>query len=246
VLVHEGVADSRMWEGQWEPFSLSHRVVRYDMRGFGRTPLPPESYSHAEDLIDLLTGLEMVPATLVGASLGGRVALEIAAVRPDLVSALVLVGTVIPGHKWSGEIERYSAAEDAALENHDIDAAVEINLRTWVDGTRAPDAVDPGVRAFVGEMQRRAFELQLAAGDEADEELLEPGVSEHLAEIVQPVLVIVGEDDNADIHEIAARLLEELPNARHESIPRAAHVVPLERPAEFNSVVLEFLEKNGL
>jgi pimeloyl-ACP methyl ester carboxylesterase len=47
-------------------------------------------------------------------------------------------------------------------------------------------------------------------------------------------------------HEIAARLLEELPDARYEAIPRAAHLVPLERPAEFNSVVLDFLEKNGL
>lgn len=244
--MHEGIADSRMWQGQWGPFSLSRRVVRYDMRGFGRTPMPPESFSHAEDLIDLLTGLEMVPATLVGASLGGRVALEIAAVRPDLVPGLVLVGGVIPGHKWSDEIERYSAAEDAALENGDLDAAVEINLRTWVDGTRASDAVDPGVRALVGEMQRRAFELQLVAGEEADEELLAPDVGTRLAEVAQPVLVVVGEDDNSDIHEIAARLLEELPNARYESIPRAAHLVPLERPAEFNSVVLDFLEENGL
>ena len=244
--MHEGIADSRMWQGQWEPFSLSRRVVRYDMRGFGRTPLPPEPYSHAEDLIDLITGLGMGPATLIGASLGGRVALEIAAVRPDLVSGLVLVGAVIPGTKLSGEIERFAAAEDAALEDGDIDAAVEINLRTWVDGMRASDAVDPRVRELVGEMQRRAFELQLAAGVEAVEELVEPDVGVRLAEIVQPVLVIVGEDDNMDIHGIAERFLKELPNARFESIPRAAHVVPLERPDEFNSLVLEFLQEKGL
>ena len=244
--MHEGVADSRMWEGQWEFFARSHRVLRYDMRGFGRSPLPPETYSHARDLIHLLTEMGVMRATLVGASLGGRVALEVAAARPDLVSALVLVGTVVPGHVWSDEIESFAAAEDAAIERGDIDAAVEINLTTWVDGTRPSDAVDPTVRALVGEMQRLAFELQLAAGEEAGEQPLAPEVGARLAEIGQPVLVVVGEDDHADIHDIAMRLVAELPEARYELIPRAAHVVPLERPAEFNAVLAEFLERNGL
>ena len=67
-----------------------------------------------------------------------------------------------------------------------------------------------------------------------------------MAEMGQPVLVVVGEDDHADIHDIAMRLVAELPEARYELIPRAAHVVPLERPAEFNAVLAEFLERNGL
>jgi 3-oxoadipate enol-lactonase len=76
VLVHAGICDSRMWGPQWDAFPAAHRTVRYDLRGFGRSPLPPQPYSHGRDLIALLEQLRIERATLVGASLGGRVALE--------------------------------------------------------------------------------------------------------------------------------------------------------------------------
>ena len=81
--------------------------------------------------------------------------------RPELVSALVLVAPGLPGHEWSEELRAQWAEEEAAFESGDLDAAVEVSLRTWVDGPRrSPDEVDPEVRARVGEMQRRAYELQ--------------------------------------------------------------------------------------
>jgi 3-oxoadipate enol-lactonase len=163
VLLHAGICDSRMWDPQWVTFPRTHRTIRYDQRGYGRSPLPPGSWSDALDLIGLLEDLGIQRAALVGVSRGGRIALELAVARPDLVGALVLVGAGLPGHDWSEStrLQAYLAEEDAAVGRGDLDAAVEANLRLWVDGPRrAPADTDPAVRKLVGVMQRRALELQ--------------------------------------------------------------------------------------
>ena len=242
VLIHEGIADSRMWEPQWTTFPPSHRTVRYDMRGFGETPISPGSFSHARDLVGLLDRLELGPAALVGVSLGGRVALEVAVARPDLVSALVLVGAGFPGHDWTEETQAGWAEEGAAIDAGDLDAAVEVNLRMWVDGPgRKPADVDAAVREQVGAMQRRAFELQLPVGDEAEEELLVPDLVQRVSEIDVPTLIVVGEEDRPDMHSIADRLAASISHAHRATIPATAHVPSLERPADFDQLVLEFL-----
>ena len=243
VLIHAGICDSRMWDPQWETFRPSHRVLRYDMRGFGRSPVGPGSYSNAGDLIDLLEQQGVAKASLVGVSMGGRVALEVAIARPELVDALVLVGAGFPGHDWSAEMNAADEAEMAALKRGDLDAAVEVALRTWVDGPRRrPEDVDSDVRARVAEMQRRAYELQLPVWETAEEEPLVSDLSERVSEVDAPTLVLVGEEDVRDMHEIAGRLERELPNARRASIANTAHVPSMERPREFDQLVLPFLQ----
>ena len=232
-----------MWEPQWQTFPRRHRTVRYDMRGFGRSPIEGPPLSLAGDLVALLDGLELGPASLVGVSVGGRVALEVAVARPDLAAKLVLVGAGLPDHEWSETVKAFGAAEDAALERGDIEGAVEINLRMWVDGPlRAPDDVDSQVRRRVAEMQRRAFELQLPFADLA-ENLLVPDVGDRLGEVEAPVLVVVGSADVEDMHRIAERLVRELPNARQASIPDTAHLPSLEQPDAFDTIVLRFLDE---
>jgi 3-oxoadipate enol-lactonase len=244
ALVHEGICDSRMWDPQWERFTHSHRVLRCDLRGFGRSPMEPGRFAHARDLLELLDDRGFERAALVGVSLGGRVVLEVALARPELVSALVLVGSGLPGHEWSEQVRAEWAAEEAALKEGDLDLAVELNLRTWVDGpNRRPEDVDPEVRARVGEMQRRAFELQLPFEEEAEEELFVEDLAERLAEITAPTLVLVGERDQPDIHAISDRLVREIPGARRATIANAAHVPSMERPREFDELVLGFLEE---
>src|SRR5918994_546019 len=175
TLIHPGVCDSRVWDPQWETFPLDHRTIRCDLRGFGRTPIPAEPYSHAKDVIELLEHLNLGAGALVGASLGGRVALEVSIARPDLVDRLVLIGASIPGYSWAEDVISYGNEEDAALEKGDIETAVEANLRMWVDGpNRRRDDVDPTVRLLIANMQRHAFELQIPAWEEAEEKLLVP------------------------------------------------------------------------
>jgi pimeloyl-ACP methyl ester carboxylesterase len=85
VFLHEGIADSRLWEPQWTSFAMRYRLLRCDLSGFGRTPIERLPVTHAQDVVSLLDELDISSAGIVGASLGGRVALELAVARPDLV-----------------------------------------------------------------------------------------------------------------------------------------------------------------
>ena len=246
LLIHEGICDSRMWDPQWRTFPSAHRTVRCDLRGFGRTPLPAEPYAHARDVVELLDRLELGPAALVGVSLGGCVALDVALARPDLVNGLVLVGSSLPDHEWSDTVSRYAEEEEAALERGDLDSAVEATLRMWVDGPkRGPSEVDPAVRSFVAEMQRRALELQLPTWEDAEEELLVPDLASRYVELRVPTLVLVGSEDVSDMHAIAERLASGIPSARKAEIAATAHVPSIERPEEFDRLVLGFLGSEG-
>ncbi len=243
VLVHEGICDSQMWDDQWERWAESYRLLRVDLRGFGRTPLGSEPYSHARDVIDALEQHGIEDAAVLGVSLGGRVALEVALARPELVRALVLVAPGLPGHEWSEELRALWGEEEAAFEAGDLDGAVEVSLRAWIDGPRRrPEDVDPEVRRRVGEMQRHAYELQR---DWIDEELLVPDLPERLGELDVPTLVLVGEEDQPDMQAIAERLAREIPGAGRATIPSTAHVPSMERPREFDELVLPFLEETA-
>jgi 3-oxoadipate enol-lactonase len=241
VLLHEGICDSRMWDPQWEKYAQSHRLMRLDFRGFGQTPLESGPFASARDVLGLMDRHGFERAALVGVSVGGRVALEVAVAAPDRVSALVLVGPGLPGHDWSKEMHAIWEAEEAALREGDLDTAVDVVLRTWVAGPdRELEAVDPGVRDRVAEMQRRAFELQASIED--DEELLVEDLAQRLGEIQVPTLVLVGAEDVPDIQAIAERLAREIAGARLERIADTAHVPSMEQPEEFDRLVLGFLK----
>jgi 3-oxoadipate enol-lactonase len=241
VFLHEAIADSGAWDPQWRSFD-GYRRIRFDLRGFGRTPVGTLPLTHARDVAELLDELDVSGAALVGCSLGGRIALELAIARPELVRALVLVDPGLPGLNGSAEVRAYGQAEDEAVARGDLDAATELNLRMWVDGPRrSAGDVEPRVREAVRGMQRRALELQAPLWEELDEDLLVDDILEHLAEIRAPTLVLVGEEDVADIQRLAVRLAAEIPGARSATIAGAAHVPNLERPADFDAIVLGFL-----
>jgi pimeloyl-ACP methyl ester carboxylesterase len=226
VFVHAGVADRRMWEPLLAELPGGLRTVRYDMRGFGESELPPETFSHTRDLIALLDALGLEQVVLVGASMGGAVALEAASNWPERVRGLALIDSAAE-HEFSSVVREFGASEDAALEAGDIDAAVELNLRLWVDGPRASSDVDPAMRALVADMQRRAFELQQGVGAEEEE------LDTDLARVTAPTVVAVGELDLPDFHEIGRHVAAAIPNAEELTVVAgAAHLPALERPAE--------------
>jgi pimeloyl-ACP methyl ester carboxylesterase len=242
LLLHAGVADLRMWVDVADRLAESHRVVACDLRGFGGTPLEPGRFSNAGDLLALLDELGIERTAVVGASFGGKVALELALVAPDRVSALVLMDAAIgEPFDWSPEMRAFGEAEDAALEADDVEAAVELNGRTWVDGPRrSPGDVDPALRDLVATMQRDAFHAQL--GVDAEDEELDPPVAERLREVRAPALVMVGEHDLTDFRRIAERLAGELPGARPlVTIADAAHLPALERPGAVADPLVAFL-----
>ena len=248
VLVHAGICDSGMWDPQWRSLAGRHRLIRHDMRGFGRSPVPPGAYSHARDLVAVMDAADVAEAVIVGTSMGGRVALEVAVAYPQRVSALVLVGSGLPGHEWSDEVQHYGAAEDEAIERGDLAAAAEENVRFWIDGPgRRPEDVDPALRRRVHAMQLRALELQVPSYLEVGdlEEPLVPGLGERLGEVKQPTLVIIGEADQPDIRAIATRILASVPDTTEASIPDAGHLPSMERPETFDRILADFLSRRA-
>jgi 3-oxoadipate enol-lactonase len=221
VLVHAGVADARMWDG----FDLPG-ATRHELRGFGQTPLPPAGeFSHADDLIEELGG---EPAALVGASYGGWVCLQVAAAKPALVTELVLLDAALADHDWSEEILNFSKEEDALVEQGDFRGAAILNADFWLE--------DSEPRERVIEMQERAFDLEAQSEAEpTDPETID------LSAITARTLVVVGELDKPDFHEIAKRLVGEIPDARAATVEGAGHLPTLERPQATLRLVREFL-----
>jgi 3-oxoadipate enol-lactonase len=243
LLVHAGIADSRMWEPlAGRLVEAGYRTIAPDMQGFGRTALSPGVVSNAADLVALLDELGSTEAAVVGASFGGRVALELALRAPERVRALALLGSSLDAFEWSDELEVFDAEETAALEREDVDDAVRANLRMWV--TRRGRAADPAVVELVAAMQRDAFEAQI--GVEADLEENDPPVATRLGEIAAPALVVVGADDVADFHGLARTFAAELPNAEPVvTIAGAAHLPALERPDDVAAVLVPFLARHA-
>jgi 3-oxoadipate enol-lactonase len=237
LLVHAGIADSRMWAALAERLvAAGHRVITCDLRGHGRTPLAPGVVSNAGDLLALLDALGIERAAVVGASFGGRVALELAVARPELVQRLVLVGAGLGAWEWSDLARSGFAEEEQAFERGDLAAAAAAQARLWLADDAAAD-----VRALTEEMTLLSYELQMPVEDEVSVRWPEPGARERLHEIAVPTLVVVGSEDVPDMIEIADLLTAQIPAARRETIEGAGHLPSLERPEALSRLLLEFV-----
>lgn len=224
LLVHAGACDRRMWEPVSALLRDRFRVLTYDLRGFGASSsYEPGPYAPSADLLGVLDAVEVERCVVAGASFGAFVALEAALVAPARMAALVLLDAPLPDHAWSAEVEAFGEAEEAALEDGDLDTAVALNVRTWLSGHAS--AADG---ALVALMQRRAFELQLAA--EPEPEPIDPPAWTRLTEVAVATTVATGSDDLADFHAIADRLAAEIPGATRETIEAAGHLPALEQP----------------
>jgi len=241
VLLHAGIADRTMWREHLTPLAdAGHRVLALDMPGFGEAAIAEGPQAPWQDVTETLEQLGIDRAALVGNSFGGAVALRIAAIEPQRVSALVLVSAGSPNMGEPGERLRAAwDAENAALERDDLDAAVEAVVNAWT----LPDA-SAAMRERVAAMQRRAFILQNAAPgvSEAPDPLEER--PEAITEISAPTLLMVGEHDIPDFIGAAEAMAKAIPHAHHLLIAAAGHLAPLETPAVFRRLLLDFLAEH--
>ena len=244
VLIHGGFLDHTMWDPQMPALADSNRVIRFDVRGHGKSAAVPDTFSHHEDLRKLISQLELDRPVLVGHSLGGRIAIDYALAYPDESGALVLVGPGLSGFALdSPELAEFSTQASQAHSSGDYDLATEFFQRAWTDGpSRTPEDVDPGVREKVRALIRYNAQRWRPESVVAH---LDPPATDRLADISVPMLIIVPELDMPDILEIAAMLEAQVSDVRIVRIPNAAHMVNLETPARFEQVLLEFLREEG-
>lgn len=241
VLLHSGLTNCQMWDAQWEAFTQDYRVIRYDVRGFGRSGMAPGPFSHREDLSQVLRLLRVERACLVGSSMGGYLAIDFALEHPEMVAALIPVDAGVSGETPSDFLLERWQEIDAAAEGGDIAQAVELELRLWVDGPgRTPEQVDPAVREQVRRMNTHNFE-RAPEQEQGQPQPLEPPAIARLGEIHKPALVIVGEQDVPDKLASADLLARSIPGAKKVIMPGTAHLPSMEQPEQLNRLVLEFL-----
>jgi len=240
VFIHAGVSDRRMWDSQFDFFAKKFRVVRYDLRGFGKSEMPDLPYSNRADLGNVLLHLKIDKAALIGCSMGGATAIDFTLEHPERVTALLPVGAGVSGwNEWSDEGIRYFTEFMRLAKEGNIERAREMDAVLWLDGpARDPSRIDPAYRRRAREIHKDNFSFTLFAHPEQE---LKPPAIGRLREINCPTLVLVGDSDTPELMKLATRLAKEIPGARFVTIANAAHLPNLEHPDEFNALVDEFL-----
>jgi pimeloyl-ACP methyl ester carboxylesterase len=246
VLIHGGYMDRRMWDDQFPVFAQRYRVIRYDVRGFGKSSLPQVPYSDIQDLAALLALLGVKKTYVLGLSLGGIIALDFTLEHPDMVDALILVGSPVPGFPiellyTKEQLEQQKlrwAAFERARQERNIPAMVDALME---DPTLVPSRNYPAARQRVREnLSEYSFAWVLAP---APKQELNPPAYERLAEIHKPTLIILGSEDDPRLFKDAAKLERDIAGARRVTIPETHHMPNMEKPEEFNAIVLDFLDK---
>ena len=229
LFIHGFSLDSRMWEPQVAHFSPHYQVTTYDLRGFGRSPLPDGAYSHIEDLYNLIQGLHIQRAHLVGLSLGGEIAIDFSLSHPESVISLALANTSLGGYASTVDWRVYAKEQglDRAKQN-------------WLGHpVFAPSSRNPGV----------AKQLKIMIGDytgwhwlNTDPRItLNPPAKGRLKEIKVPTQIILGELDLPYYHDIANLLMTNIPNTKLSTINNAGHMTNLENPVKFNEMLDSFI-----
>lgn len=241
ILIHGHSVDGRLWDSQMPALvDARFRVVRYDLRGHGRSEKPAQGYTwvhHMDDLRALIGNLGVGTVHLVGQSMGGGISLGYALNYPSRVSALVLMAPALPGFTYSEEfLQRVAELRDAIRQEGPQPAMERLWLTNPMFDTlrRHPDAF---------ERVRFMTTFYPAANYLSDEDPGELNVLDRLSDIKCPTLVMVGEEDLPDFQEMADIVAENVPGARKVVIPGAGHVINLEAPEAVNRALTEFLQE---
>lgn len=255
VLLHAAIGDRRMWDAQFTALAATHRVIRYDRRGFGETADGPGEYAHFEDLLALLDARGIERAALVGASMGGACALDAALAAPERITRLALLGSGLTGHTWpdhmqadiarmaaellpAGRLERY-AAREIDVDEADVRAMAEANIRYMVAGPeRDVSVLPPEMVALVREMCEQVYRHDFTAPQWTEKI---PDTRHRLGEITTPALVVIGTADAPGLVELSHHLAASLPNAELVELPDTGHLPAMERPDEVTALLRKVL-----
>jgi 3-oxoadipate enol-lactonase len=221
VLLHPGVGDSRIWEPVLPALTASYRVIRYDARGYGRSPAPRVTFSLLADLVAVIDWYRLDRVAMVGCSQGGASALGLALQQPARVSALVLLCPGVPGFPWPEEPEEQvelDAEYERALDAGDVDALAGVLQRVWAAAGPTP---------VVMEQLRSAARAEISSGDMEQQD---PPVFDRLGEISVPTSLLVGDADYPPLIEANRQAAARIGGCELTVVPGMDHLPPLREP----------------
>ncbi|MEU4192705.1 alpha/beta hydrolase [Kribbella sp. NPDC026611] len=226
VLLHPGIGDSRVWD-LVVPGLDGRRLVRYDVRGYGRSSAPTTEFSLLDDLVTVLDQLALDRVQLVGCSMGGSTALSLALTHPERVHSLVLLCPGLPGFPWPEEPE-LDAQFEALAAKRDVNGMVSLGLQIW-----AAAGDDPAARA----------QLEAAAPAWLHQDAFlkpDPPVYDRLTEVKAPTAVMVGDKDRPILAAVAGAIVARIPNAEFIWLPGADHLPSLRTPQQVTETILRY------
>jgi len=244
VLIHAGFLDSRMWDTQFQLFSKNYMVIRYDVRGFGRSDIARTKFSDYKDLRGILDHLRVKTASLIGVSNGGRIASDFAVEYPSMVDHLVLVSPGMSGYKASGPEEeklweefdkQMKPQEDADREGRAADA-VEMDVNAWASAQTSVN------RERIMKIALDNFHVHLENPWKLQVPP-EPRTFQRLSQIRIPTLLIIGDRDVPPQILMVDNIHSHIPGSKKVLIQGADHIVNMSKPDEFNRTVLAFLRQ---
>lgn len=231
LFLHGGLGDSRLWEPVVPLVGEQFRALRTDLRFYGRSAGPAAPWSWHDDVLALLDELGVERTALVGLSLGGRIALELALDAPGRFWALALVAPGLSGHDGEAYTEAHEARYEAAADEEKLATMLEIDLEVW-----APLGADDRIRQLWSATPDASplpdgVEPRPARGGDA---------KPRLADLSVPTLVVTAAHDPAGFREIGPLVAGAAPNARHVELD-SDHYVTLREPELVARTLLDFL-----
>ena len=240
AFLHGHTLDRRLWDPIAAYLSLSYTVICVDLRGHGRSAVPETGYAmadYAADLLGLVDLLGYRRVSLVGHSLGGIIAIELALTHPDRFTTMTLVGTGLGGFQHPEESRAMTERKKSLVRTEGVS---EKFVRTAIYGTLYEATPD-----YAGKQAKLREMISGWSGAQWKDAATYPPPAkpqrDRLSEIKAPTLVAVGEHDRADFHAIANELAKGIAVVRKAIVPEAGHLAPLENPEAFGHILLDFL-----
>jgi len=228
VLMHPGWGDSAIWDPVIGRLAARYRVIRYDARGYGRSPAPAVSFTQFGDLVAVLDHLALDRAALVAHSGSGGPAICLALDRPDRLSALILVAPGVQDYPWPQD-DPYLAEFGARFAAGDREGLVALGLRTW-----AAAGADPAAQAQI----RSAVAAFFAVGDLMRPD---PPACPRLGEVKVRSVLAIGDLDYPMVRDCGERIAASIPGCRLIVVPGADHLLPLRAPDALAGIIGELV-----
>jgi 3-oxoadipate enol-lactonase len=224
ALLHPGWGDSSIWLPMLDDLARRHRVIRYDSRGFGRSPVSRAPYTQLGDLMAVLDHCGATDAMLVGHSGGASTAVSLALASARRVRSLLLLAPGVSDYPWPLE-DPYFTEFEALFTAGDREGITALALRTW-----AAAGVGQGAEAQV----RGAVDTYFRLGDQ---ERPDPPAFARLGEIAMPTAMVIGDLDYPAEIRCAQDIAARIPGCRQISAPGADHMLPLRRPRQLCDLI---------